>query len=47
VPRPPAPRTLPFDRWRRNAVWLQLVLLAPDLVGWVQALLLDALPLRC
>ena len=41
APRPPAPRTLPFDRWRRNAVWLQLVLLAPDLVGWVQALLLD------
>jgi hypothetical protein len=34
-------RTLPFDRWRRNAVWLQLVLLAPDLVGWAQALLLD------
>jgi DDE family transposase len=34
-------RNLPFDRWRRNAVWLQLVLLALDLVGWAQALLLD------
>ena len=30
-------RNLPFDRWRRNAVWLQLVLLALDLVGWAQA----------
>jgi hypothetical protein len=34
-------RNLPFDRWRRNAVWLQLVLLALDLVGWAQSLLLD------
>jgi hypothetical protein len=34
-------RNLPFDRWRRNAVWLQLVLLALDLVAWAQALLLD------
>jgi Transposase DDE domain group 1 len=34
-------RNLPFDRWRRNAVWLQLVLLALDLVAWTQALLLD------
>jgi hypothetical protein len=34
-------RNLPFDRWRRNAVWLQLVLLALDLVCWAQALLLD------
>jgi hypothetical protein len=34
-------RNLPFDRWRRNAVWLQLVLLALDLVGWAQALLPD------
>jgi hypothetical protein len=30
-------RDLPSDRWRRNAVWLQLVLLALDLVGWAQA----------
>ena len=31
---------LPFDRWRRNAVWLELVLMAQDLIGWTQALLL-------
>jgi hypothetical protein len=32
---------LPFDRWRRNAVWLQLVLAAQDLTAWLQALLLE------
>jgi Transposase DDE domain group 1 len=32
-------QNLPFDRWRRNAVWLELVLLAQDLTGWTQALL--------
>jgi hypothetical protein len=32
---------LPFDRWRRNAVWLELVLAAQDLTAWAQALLLD------
>ncbi|HEY2958730.1 MAG TPA: transposase [Actinomycetota bacterium] len=32
---------LPFDRWRRNQVWLELVLAAQDLVCWAQALLLD------
>jgi hypothetical protein len=32
---------LPFDRWRRNAVWLELVLTAQDLACWAQALLLD------
>ena len=32
---------LPFDRWRRNAVWLELVLAAQDLCCWTQALLLD------
>jgi Transposase DDE domain group 1 len=32
---------LPFDRWRRNAVWLELVLAAQDLTCWAQALLLD------
>jgi hypothetical protein len=32
---------LPFERMRRNAVWLELVLLAQDLVCWAQALLLD------
>jgi len=31
---------LPFDRWRRNAVWLELVLAAQDLTCWAQALLL-------
>jgi hypothetical protein len=34
-------RNLPFDLWRRNAVWLELVLTAQDLLGWTQALLLD------
>jgi hypothetical protein len=34
-------RNLPFDRWRRNAVWLELVLVAQDLLCWTQALLLD------
>jgi Transposase DDE domain group 1 len=32
---------LPFDRWRRNSVWLELVLAAQDLTVWTQALLLD------
>jgi hypothetical protein len=32
---------LPFDLWRRNAVWLELVLAAQDLTVWAQALLLD------
>jgi Transposase DDE domain group 1 len=31
---------LPFDRWRRNAVWLELVLCAQDLCCWAQTLLL-------
>jgi hypothetical protein len=31
---------LPFDRWRRNQVWLELVLMAQDLTCWAQALLL-------
>jgi hypothetical protein len=34
-------RNLPFDRFRRNQVWLELVLMACDLVCWAQALLLD------
>jgi hypothetical protein len=34
-------QNLPFDRWRRNAVWLELVLAAQDLTAWAQALLLD------
>jgi hypothetical protein len=32
---------LPFDRFRRNAVWLELVLAAQDLVCFTQTLLLD------
>ena len=32
---------LPFDLWRRNSVWLELVLAACDLTSWTQALLLD------
>jgi hypothetical protein len=32
---------LPFDQWRRNSVWLELVLTAQDLTCWAQALLLD------
>ena len=32
---------LPFDLWRRNAVWLELVLMAQDLTCWAQTLLLD------
>jgi hypothetical protein len=31
----------PFDRWRRNAVWLELVLAVQDLTAWAQGLLLD------
>jgi Transposase DDE domain group 1 len=33
-------RNLPFDLWRRNAVWLELILAAQDLCCWAQALLL-------
>ena len=32
---------LPFDAWRRNAVWLELVLAAQDLTCWLPCLLLD------
>jgi hypothetical protein len=34
-------RNLPFDLLHRNAVWLELVLMACDLTCWAQALLLD------
>jgi hypothetical protein len=34
-------RNLPFDLWRRNAVWPELVLMACDLLCWAQALPLD------
>jgi hypothetical protein len=32
---------LPFDAWRRNTVWLELVSCAQDLTCWLQSLLLD------
>ncbi len=35
-------RNLPFDLLRRNAVWLELVLMACDLTCWAQALLWTA-----
>jgi hypothetical protein len=34
-------RHFPFDLWRRNQVWLELVLAAQDLLCWTQILLLD------
>jgi hypothetical protein len=34
-------RNLPFDLWRRNEVWLELVLAAQDLLCWARVLLLD------
>ena len=34
-------QNLPFDRWRRNTVWLELVLAAQDLTVWTQGLVLD------
>jgi Transposase DDE domain group 1 len=34
-------RNLPSGRWRRNAVWLELVLAAQDLTCWTRALPLD------
>jgi hypothetical protein len=34
-------RNLPFDLWRRNQIWLELVLVAQDLLCWAQVLLLD------
>jgi hypothetical protein len=38
-------QNLPFDRWRRSAVWLELVLAAQDLTCWAQALLAGELAL--
>ena len=34
-------QNLPFDRRRRNTVWLELVLAAQDLTVWTQGLVLD------
>jgi hypothetical protein len=35
------PRTLPCDTFDRNAVWLELLLTAHDLINWTQILTLD------
>jgi DDE family transposase len=40
-PRPPAPATCRSTRGAATPVWLELVLLALDLVVWAQTLLLD------
>ena len=34
-------RNLPFHAFHRNQVWLELILIALDLLAWTQALLLD------
>jgi Transposase DDE domain group 1 len=34
-------RNLPFHTFSHNAVWLDLVLCAPDVIAWTQALLPD------
>ena len=34
-------RNLPFRGFAQNAVWVELVLIAQDLIAWAQALLLD------
>jgi hypothetical protein len=40
-------RNLPFTAFAHNEVWLEVVLIALDLVAWTQALLLDgAVPTR-
>jgi Transposase DDE domain group 1 len=36
-------RTLPCETFERNAVWLQLVMMAQDLMVWAQALTLDGM----
>lgn len=40
-------RDLPFRELAPNAVWLELVLVAQDLLAWAQALLLDGDLARC
>jgi hypothetical protein len=40
-------RNLPFRDFEHNRVWLQLVLLAHDLIAWTQRLLLDGELARC
>lgn len=40
-------RNLPFADMARNQVWLELVLMAQDLIAWTQALALDGQLARC
>jgi DDE family transposase len=40
-------RNLPFGEFAPNAVWLELVLIAQDLLAWGQLLLLDGELVRC
>ncbi len=40
-------RKLPFRGFNHNAVWLELVLIAHDLISWTQALLLTGELARC
>jgi len=40
-------RNLPFPDMARNQVWLELVLMAQDLIAWTQALALDGELARC
>lgn len=40
-------RNLPFPDMARNQVWLELVLIAQDLIAWTQALALDGELARC
>jgi DDE family transposase len=40
-------RNLPFRDFELNAVWLELVLIAHDLIAWTKALLLTGELARC
>lgn len=40
-------RNLPFAEMDMNTAWLELILIAQDLLAWTQLLLLDGQPARC
>ena len=40
-------RNLPFADFQMNTAWLELVLIAQDLLAWTQALLVDGELARC
>jgi hypothetical protein len=40
-------RNLPFPDMARNQVWLELVMIAQDLIAWTQALALEGELSRC